>query len=177
MELRVLHDAAGLWRALDGAARWATLKNVRRAGLAMRVWTLAEANAALPRVRALVEEGRRTLAQLRDLDAQVDDLQIVYGDEVTKPGHPNHAEAAEFARRREEAMDEMAGLSLRFQALGCDVKDLDQGLVDFRGRIGSEHVFLCWRHGEDLIQYWHTLQGGFANRQPIPGSEIGSSLP
>ncbi|MFO1533799.1 MAG: DUF2203 domain-containing protein [Thermoplasmatota archaeon] len=142
----------------------------------MRVWTLPEANAALPKVREMVEEGRRTLSELRDVEAQVDDLQIVYGDDVTKPSHPNHAEAAGFAKRREELMDEMAALSLRFQALGCDVKDLDQGLVDFRGRIGEEYVSLCWKHGEPSIRFWHTLQGGFANRQPIPGGEVGSSL-
>ena len=142
----------------------------------MRVWTLPEANAALPRVRQMVEEGRHTLSELRDVEAQVDDLQIVYGDEVTKPGHPAHLEAAAFAKRREELMDTMAQISLRFQALGCDVKDLDQGLVDFRGRIGEEYVSLCWKFGEASIKFWHTLQGGYSNRQPIPGGEIGSSL-
>lgn len=143
----------------------------------MRVWTLPEANAALPRVKAMVEEGRKTLSELRDVEAQVNDLQIVYGDEVTKPGHPAHAEADAFAKKREELMDEMAALSLRFQALGCDVKDLDQGLVDFRGRLGEEYVSLCWKYAEERIGFWHTLQGGYANRKPIPGGEIGSSLP
>jgi len=142
----------------------------------MRVWTLPEANAALPKVRQMVEEGRRTLTQLRDVEAQVDDLQIVYGDEVTKPDHAAHAEAESFVKRREELMDEMANLSLRFQALGCDVKDLDQGLVDFRGRIGSEYVFLCWKYPEARIEFWHTMQGGYANRQRIPGGEVGTSL-
>lgn len=142
----------------------------------MRVWTLPEANAALPRVKALVEEGRKTLAELRDVEAQVEDLRIVHGEAIEHEGHPNHAEAKEYATRREELMDEMAALSLRFQALGCDVKDIDQGLVDFRGRLGDDYVFLCWKHGEAQIGYWHTLQGGFANRQPIPGGEVGSSL-
>lgn len=142
----------------------------------MRVWTLPEANAALPKVRSMVEEGRRTLAALRDVEAQLDDMLIVYGDGVHDPKHPAHAEADAYAKRREELMDEMANLSLRFQALGCDVKDLDQGLVDFRGRLGENYVFLCWKHGEADIRYWHTLQGGYANRQPIPGGEVGTAL-
>jgi hypothetical protein len=142
----------------------------------VRVWTLPEANAALPRVRQMVEEGRQTLTALRDVEAQVEDMLIVYGDGVHDPKHPAHAEADKFAKKREELMDEMAALNLRFQALGCEVKDLDQGLVDFRARLGEQYVQLCWKHGEDSIRYWHTLQGGYPNRQPIPGGEIGSSL-
>jgi len=142
----------------------------------MRVWTLPEANAAVPKVREMVEEGRATLSMLRDVEAQVDDILIVYGDGVHDPKHPAHAEAEKYAKRREELLDEMVALNLRFQALGCDVKDLDQGLVDFRSRIGTEYVYLCWKHGETSITFWHGLQGGFANRQPIPGGEIGSSL-
>jgi hypothetical protein len=142
----------------------------------MRVWTLPEANAAVPKVKSMVEEGRATLAELRDVEAQVDDILIVYGDGVHDPRHPAHEEAQKYAKRREELMDEMAALNLRFQALGCDVKDLDQGLVDFRSRLGNEYVYLCWKYAEPSITFWHTLQGGYATRQPIPGGEIGSSL-
>jgi len=143
----------------------------------MRVWTLPEANAALPRVRTLVEEGRGLLARLRDVEAQLADLRIVWGARLEEPDSPAAAEAAGYAKQREELEDEMAALSLKFQALGCDVKDLDQGLVDFRGRIGSDDVFLCWQYGEAQVRYWHTVQGGFANRHEIPGGAVGTGMP
>jgi len=143
----------------------------------MRVWTLPEANAALPRVRTLVEEGRRLLSRLRDVEAQLEDLRIVWGDRLQEPGGPAAAEAGRYAKEREELEDDMAALSLKFQALGCEVKDLDDGLVDFRGRIGTESVFLCWRYGEEQVRFWHTLQGGFANRHEIPGGSVGTGVP
>jgi hypothetical protein len=29
-------------------------------------------------------------------------------------------------------------------------------------------VLLCWKLGEDRIRYWHTVEDGFAGRQPLP---------
>jgi hypothetical protein len=55
----------------------------------------------------------------------------------------------------------------QIRALGGEVKDLDAGLVDFPGRRGGEEILLCWRLGEKRIEYWHTLDGGFAGRRPI----------
>jgi len=52
--------------------------------------------------------------------------------------------------------------------LGIEVKDLDNGLIDFRTLRGGEEVYLCWRLGEgDRIGWWHTLEGGFAARRPL----------
>jgi len=53
------------------------------------------------------------------------------------------------------------------RAMGVDVKDLDLGLVDFPGRRGSDDILLCWRLGEKRIEYWHTVEGGFANRRRL----------
>ena len=48
------------------------------------------------------------------------------------------------------------------------LKDLESGLVDFYGERAGTMICLCWRLGEALrVQYWHTLEGGFAGRQPI----------
>ena len=52
--------------------------------------------------------------------------------------------------------------------LGVQVKDLDTGLVDFPALRHGEEVLLCWQLGEDEIGWWHTLDGGFAGRRPLP---------
>jgi hypothetical protein len=41
------------------------------------------------------------------------------------------------------------------------------GLVDFLGRHKGHDVCLCWKLGEDAIEFWHEIQTGFAGRQPI----------
>ena len=48
------------------------------------------------------------------------------------------------------------------------MKDLDDGLVDFPARRGGEDVLLCWRLGEDAIEFWHGLDEGFSGRRPLP---------
>lgn len=51
--------------------------------------------------------------------------------------------------------------------MGVTVKDVDEGLVDFLGRRNGREIYLCWKYGEDDIDYWHDLTAGFAGRQPI----------
>ena len=51
---------------------------------------------------------------------------------------------------------------------GAEVKDLDEGLIDFPALRHGETVLLCWKLGEDEIRYWHALEDGFAGRQPLP---------
>jgi len=53
------------------------------------------------------------------------------------------------------------------QELGCIIKDLDVGLVDFPTLFRGEEVYLCWKLGEPAIEFWHGTQEGFAGRKPI----------
>lgn len=57
------------------------------------------------------------------------------------------------------------------QALNDDgiiVKGVEEGLVDFPAlRKESEEVFLCWKEGEDDIEFWHSLTAGYRGRRPI----------
>jgi len=63
---------------------------------------------------------------------------------------------------------EIEALLREVAELGIEVKDLDNGLIDFRTQRGGEEVYLCWRLGEgDQITWWHTIEGGFAARRPL----------
>ncbi|MBI2101199.1 DUF2203 domain-containing protein [Candidatus Woesearchaeota archaeon] len=57
------------------------------------------------------------------------------------------------------------------EKIGCILKDLEQGLVDFYCRLEGRDIFLCWRLGEGRIKAWHEVEEGFAGRQPIIGLE------
>jgi hypothetical protein len=130
-----------------------------------RIYTPEEANAALDEVRPLAEcmvAHRRALA-----DAQAKQASLVTriagngGDlspsEVREP-------AADIARE----LDAIAESVRQLNALGVQVKDLDEGLVDFPARHRGEDVLLCWKVGEPEVAYWHDLEEGFAGRKPLP---------
>ncbi|CAN5161882.1 DUF2203 family protein [soil metagenome] len=63
---------------------------------------------------------------------------------------------------------EIRALLAEIAHLGVEVKDLEQGLIDFRSTRRGREVYLCWRLGEgERILYWHDLDAGFAGRTPL----------
>ena len=54
-----------------------------------------------------------------------------------------------------------------FQDLGVLVKDFDIGLCDFPHQRDGKVVYLCWKLGEEKIAWWHDVNAGFSERQPL----------
>ena len=131
----------------------------------MRYFTPEEANAALAEVGPLVERmvaDRR--AHVEALTRQEELEGRIRGNGGDIPPATLAAVAEEVdtkARELARAIDEIA-------AHGAQVKDIDEGLIDFPARSGGETVLLCWKLGEDEIRYWHTVEDGFAGRRELP---------
>jgi hypothetical protein len=127
---------------------------------------MEEARQALPTVRpllqeladAMVEVGRlqRVVSAMRRVTAADGALVADAWDETREDESPLLL-AQEVARRCMSRLGEM----------GIEVKDPARGLIDFYHWRDGEVVFLCYLLGEADIEYWHTLDGGFAGRQPL----------
>ena len=129
-----------------------------------RLFTLDEATAELPRVRALVERLVGQRAEQLAIRGRLSGLAARVGGNGggIPPGTPA-ALAREAAAADESVRDTLAAVG----ALGVIVKDVDSGLVDFPSLRDGVPVFLCWQLGEDEIAYWHELEEGFAGRKPV----------
>ena len=131
----------------------------------MRHFTPDEANAALADVRPLVEQLVATRQEhVAALERQEELEQKIRGNGGGIPPAELATATAEvdaIARRLARLVDEIG-------SHGAQVKDVDTGLIDFPALRGGETVLLCWRLGEDEIGWWHTLDGGFAGRRPLP---------
>ena len=130
-----------------------------------RTFTPEEANQALVELRPIVE---RMVQHRRNLTAaQVQQAELVTriagngGDMVPSDLH----EAADTIQREAAAISDCAE---RINAVGAEVKSLEEGLLDFPARRGDEVVLLCWKLGEDEIHYWHRVDEGFGGRKPLP---------
>ena len=55
----------------------------------------------------------------------------------------------------------------RLEKMGCVLKDLDEGLIDFRSKVGKKDILLCWKVGDKNIEYWHETNAGYENRKKI----------
>jgi hypothetical protein len=130
-----------------------------------RTFTPDEANASLVELRPIVE---RMVQHRRNLtEAQLQQAELVTriagngGDMVPSDLH----EVAETIQREAAAISECAE---RINAVGAEVKSLEEGLLDFPATRGGEVVLLCWKLGEDEIKYWHRVDEGFAGRKSLP---------
>jgi len=123
-----------------------------------KILTLAQASAALPKVRQLLER----LQELQRAIAESEQRREEWTEEhATGNGHSTVA-------LQDQLMAEAEATFNQLSACGAMLKDLESGLVDFYGERAGERIFLCWRLGEDLrLHYWHTLTGGFAGRQRV----------
>src|SRR5262249_41181885 len=68
--------------------------------------------------------------------------------------------------RREQAAAVLRNAIESIQGMGCLVKDLDTGLVDFSTLFRGTEVYLCWKLGETGIDFWHGIEEGFCGRKP-----------
>ena len=131
----------------------------------MRHFTPEEANAALAEVGPLVEQMvAHRLAHIEALTRQEELEGRIRGNGGGIPPATLAAAAAEV----ENEARELARVIDEIGEHGAQVKDIDEGLIDFPALSGGETVLLCWKLGEDEIRYWHTLEDGFAGRRELP---------
>ncbi len=128
-----------------------------------RRFTLEEANALVPRLSDL-------LLQVQEAKVRHDRLEekaAEYAHRTSSNGHIVERELNETRQELVKAAAELNSLMGRVQEMGCEVKDIDQGLIDFRTEREGREVYLCWKLGEPQIGWWHELETGFAERRPL----------
>lgn len=109
----------------------------------MAMFTLAEARALLPQVKAVTQRYYDYVEALRD---SIED--------------PN--DAATLERVEQRVQTELQKWVAELNDLGVDVKGL--WLADFDSGDG---YYYCWKLGEADIEYFHRYETGFAGRRPI----------
>ena len=124
-----------------------------------RTYTLAEARAALPQVKSL-------MAKIQAARQAILDLRPSAWPALQKAAANGGSRAAgELALHAVVLEDGVKSIL----AMGIYIKDLDHGIIDFLGKRNGQEVLLCWRLGEEDINFWHDVNAGFAGRQSIDG--------
>jgi hypothetical protein len=130
-----------------------------------RLFKLAEAQRLIPHVERLM---RDALAKKGEYEKAEREIQKFTERVMMMGGMTVDRDQARGAReRRDTAAQNLREAIERVQELGCVVKDLDIGLVDFPTRFRGVEVYLCWRMGESDIEFWHGMDEGFRGRKAI----------
>lgn len=130
----------------------------------MRLYTVEQAQALLPDVIPVVERLREAYTELRALQAAVEASRRGSAADGALTADPW---AAGGQNRMEQLNARVRAEASQLDSWGIEVKDPATGLIDFRSRRDGRVVYLCYRLGEPAIAYWHTLEDGFAGRQPL----------
>jgi hypothetical protein len=129
-----------------------------------RLFTAAEANAALPLVRAIVSD----LVQLsRDVIERRERLEQLRGNRAARPHGVYDEELSQIEDELQRDAEQLQEYVDELLELGVEPKSGPEGLVDFPAQIDGRPVYLCWKLGEPAVTHWHELDAGFRGRQPI----------
>jgi hypothetical protein len=127
-----------------------------------KTFTVEQANATLPLVRAIVRDVTTLGADLRQRHER---LSHAGTGAALSPEHEEELEQARAALERD--LERLRELEQELTALGVELKDHFSGLVDFPAEIDGRPVYLCWKAGEEAVAHWHELDAGFAGRRPV----------
>ncbi len=132
-----------------------------------RFFTVEEANELVSALE--IEFGRiaRARAELGPLIEALGGADVSVG--ILHDGKDAPAGRERDAERLRRLAGEITDAVSRVNELGCLVKDLDLGLVDFYAMQEGEPVFLCWQFGEPAVTHWHGVDEGYAARRPLEG--------
>jgi hypothetical protein len=137
-----------------------------------RLFTVAEANAALPLVRVIVAD---LVALSRDVIDRRQRLALLSGKRERDLRDPYDAELAQMEGELEDDSRRLREYVAELRALGVQPTSAAEGLVDFPAVIDNRKVFLCWKLGEPQVSHWHEPGEGYSQRKPM--SEGSTRIP
>lgn len=140
-----------------------------------KVFTLSEAEALLPVLRSLLETARAARRQGEEIDAQLQRIVtrvLLLGGVQLDP-----LKLAALRAERERAAQRLKDAVAEIEAAGVQLKDLNEGLLDFPCLREGRVVLLCWKLGEERIEHWHGTEEGFAGRKKIDRARFPSGSP
>jgi len=132
-----------------------------------KTFTLGEAQILLPVLEALLKRAQTAGKRAAALGFEMQ--QLSHRIFLSGGMHVDVVKAARRRAERDKAMKEATDTVAEIDEIGVQVKDLEQGLLDFPCVMDGKTVLLCWKLGEKEIGYWHTQEDGFGGRKPLDG--------
>jgi len=128
----------------------------------VKYFSLQQATRILPEVEPVLLSLRDLQTRALQTKERVDLLwqRLEAGERVLD-------EIASVQSRLDADVVEMRSLVERLETLGVILRDVGRGLIDFPAIVVETEFYLCWRLGEDSIQFWHGMDEGFGGRKPL----------
>lgn len=132
-------------------------------------FTVREANATLPLVRAIVTdltELSRDVVQRRERMAGLPSVRPCGAPD------PYREETVQIKEELDKDIGRLREYVEELLALGVEPRSVTQGLVDFPATIDGRAAYLCWKLGEPEVLHWHERDAPFHKRQPLAAASV-----
>jgi len=129
----------------------------------MKLFTVQEANQCLPELEKWIRELQEKREWILKQEVEIDALELVADkdEDGISPALDKKIQAYK------KTVNRFYGTLDKIHGMGCFLKDITMGLVDFYTLHEGRVVYLCWRLGEKEITSWHEVGRGYTYRQPI----------
>jgi hypothetical protein len=141
-------------------------KTISKRPVQRRVFTVEEANATLPLVRAIVAD---LVSLSREVVERRSRLSMLLPGAEPSRHDPFREELSQIEEEVEKDSRRLREYVAELRALGVEPTNTDEGVVDFPAVIDDRKIFLCWKLGEPRVAYWHEHGAGDRNRRPLAG--------
>lgn len=135
-----------------------------------RLFSIDEINALLPEIDALlarIHEQKNRYERRHDEFLMQELLSVA---ETCQEGMVSRELLEADARELDDLVEGVIREVERMRDLGCIIRSLERGWVDFPGKQDEKLVYYCWYRGEKTIQYYHSREGSClsSERRLIP---------
>lgn len=125
------------------------------------VFTVEQANRMLPLVRRIVEDAVRDYFRWQD---RVREFELASVRSTVAAPDLIAVELEKDVQRLAESIDSYVH---EIQQLGVQIKSIESGIIDFPSMYEGRPILLCWKLGEESVEFWHDADGGFPGREPL----------
>ena len=129
----------------------------------LRAFSVEEAEALIPTLTQLLNQLRQRQKEAVDLEAQIDALELI----AEKGSDKAVQELSRLTESHHAKVTEFYAIIDKIHSFGCVLKDAEIGLIDFYTILNKKVVYLCWRIGEDHINFWHDTGKGYGSREML----------
>jgi hypothetical protein len=138
------------------------------------LFSIEEANAMLPLIRAIVADLAQLSQELIDrrrrltflLAGRNPDDHDLYQEELVQI----EQEVEKDTRRLHDYREEL-------RALGLDAENAQEGFVHFPALLEGRKISLCWKLGESEVLFWHDTDSACFHRHFLTVDSIADGMP
>lgn len=135
-----------------------------------RFFNLPQAEKLLPEIETLLRSLIQLKQEYESVDTELSRIaqRIAFAGGMIAP----REKILQLRGRKESAARALKSNLEKIQEIGCELKDIELGLIDFPTLYRGQEVYLCWKLGESGIGFWHRVEDGYRGRRPIDNEFI-----